>query len=620
MPFEPLVKGVGDAGRALSAPNDQERSSIETTASGSHDLTGQILGGTYRILELLDEGGMGRLYRAEHLRLKRAVAVKVLANHLAHNEGALTRFNREAEIVSQLRHPHVVSILDFDQTEQGAPYIVMELLEGESLANKLDRCHSLPLTDVVRIVSQIAGALQTAHQMGIVHRDLKPDNVFLIAIEDEQIFVKLLDFGISKSTNAACKVTREFDVLGTPDYMAPEQAISTASADHRADQFALASMTYEMLTGKMPFTAESVPQLLYKVVNETPACPSVYAPSLSPIIDEVVLKGLEKKPGDRFPHIQDYAIALAQAAGVPVVHTGLAPTAPPPLRDSPPPPVMASLPRSVRPGAMDQTRTNELRVIAQRYEQSIRPPQAPRTTPIDADTALALQATGPLPIFDSNEPGTGPRMPLRPILRSNAPDARDSGSVPRFSVRPGESVAPTHRSPSPGSVPPIYARTPGSTPPLVRPPSSVPPPYSRKASVVREAPTLRPISELESVIADVRRAVAFGEQQRASGQARRAVHLARDCDERAARVCLSEATTLLEPLLLPQVGGVGRQVTLINARVSSQGDWTPAHFFLLSQLEHPTTVDELLDISPLTRPETLCFIADLSAQGIVQIE
>jgi hypothetical protein len=122
------------------------------------------------------------------------------------------------------------------------------------------------------------------------------------------------------------------------------------------------------------------------------------------------------------------------------------------------------------------------------------------------------------------------------------------------------------------------------------------------------------------VVADVRRAVAFGEHQRAAAQARRVVHMARDCEEKAARHFLAEATSLLEPLLVAQLGGMNRRVALINSRVSSQGDWTPAHFFLLSRIEQPATLEELLDISPLSRPETLCFIAELSAQGIVRVD
>lgn len=646
MPFEPVVKpaaaGIGESADTVGL----DRESAESFTNGSQNLVGRVLGGTYRILESLDEGGMGRLYRAEHVRLRRPIAVKVLANHLAHDAGALARFNREAEIVSQLHHPHIVHILDFDQTDEGAPYIVMELLQGESLARKLDRDRMLPIAEAVQIVAQIAGALQLAHQKGIVHRDLKPDNVFLIAIEDGQIFVKLLDFGISKSTSAAAKVTREFDVLGTPDYMAPEQAISTAKADHRADQFALASMTYEMLTGRMPFVAESVAELLHKVVHENPVSLSYYAPGLPAGIDTVVMRAMAKLPDARFPGIQDFAMALAQAAGVALhANPGVSNSTTPE-----PPPVMASLP-NYNAGPARRTPSGDLSTIARQFEQSLQVPEVPRTAPRRFSTPDGITQTIPAPqhrssgagagrgsgagagrgagasnsglrgtasdtVLDrvtepSAEPppprepsgspsdsGSGSRVPHRPVLRSNGPPDTNpaAGAAPqRHSIRPAEPAPATMRSHSPSS--PAAGEVHRSYP-----------------------PGKRPVGDLELAVADVRRAVSFGEQQRASVQARRVVHLARDCDERQARHCLSEATSLLEPLLMPQVGGSHRKVTLLNSRVSSQGDWTPGHFFLLSRIEQPATVEELLDISPLTRPETLCFIADLSGQGIVRID
>ena len=161
-------------------------------------LIGRLLRGTYRIIAALDEGGMGKLYRAEHQRLRRPVAVKVMARALSANTEALARFRREAEIVSQLDHPHIVQILDFDTTEGGDPYIVMELLAGETLSRRLDQLRILPLRNTVNIVTQIASALTLAHRSGVVHRDLKPDNVVLLRMQDGSIFVKLLDFGISK--------------------------------------------------------------------------------------------------------------------------------------------------------------------------------------------------------------------------------------------------------------------------------------------------------------------------------------------------------------------------------------------------------------------------------------
>jgi serine/threonine-protein kinase len=204
-------------------------------------LIGTTLRGSYRVVEVLDQGGMGMVFIAEHTRLKRRVAVKLLAKHLVGDDNALARFHREAEIISQLAHPNIVQVVDFDTTEAGEPYLVMELLKGESLDTLLERERRLPLAEAVRISMQTAAGLTAAHDAEIVHRDLKPGNIFLSEIPGGASFVKLLDFGISKRTGGSRKLTGQFDILGTPDYMAPEQASGkTALVDHRGDQVSLA--------------------------------------------------------------------------------------------------------------------------------------------------------------------------------------------------------------------------------------------------------------------------------------------------------------------------------------------------------------------------------------------
>jgi serine/threonine protein kinase len=567
-PEPPPIGGVGDSPRPVPPP--------------AGELVGQVLRGTYRILAVLDEGGMGRLYRAEHIRLHRPIAVKVLAHHLAADQAALTRFHREAEIVSQLHHPHIVHILDFDTTELGAPYIVMELLQGESLAKRLDRERMLPIADVVQIVAQIASALNLAHQQGIVHRDLKPDNVFLLKVDADQVFVKLLDFGISKSTSAAAKVTREFDVLGTPDYMAPEQAISTVRADHRADQFALASMTYEMITGRMPFTAESVAELLHKVVHEQPPAASLYAPGLASSVDLVLLRAMSKSKDARFPSIQDFAYALAQATGVPLN------SAPPPLSNSltpqsPPvsdPPVLASLPHFDNAGSRRHPNADLLVPNSQAHDED--------SLPIPETPGAFAPHVAPKRAVRGSDEAAAARLPARPQFRSSLADDTGARNSTQPAVRPSNEAEPnTLRSSS------DPARKPGSSANL---------------------------AELEGAIAELRRAVAFGEQQLALKLAYRVIRVGRDCREGEGKAALTEASSLLELVLLQPLGGIHKKVTLRNVRLSSHGAWTTGHSYLMSRLEQPTTVEELLDLSPLSRPETLCFISDLWRQGIVSVD
>lgn len=304
-------------------------------------LIGKILRGTYLIIETLDQGGMGMVFVAEHVRLRRKVAVKVLAKHLVNDQHALARFHREAEIISQLNHPSIVQVMDFDATDDGEPYLVMELLHGESLEARLEREQRLPLADSVAIAVQTASGLAAAHDAHIVHRDLKPGNVFLMRVPGEGVFVKLLDFGISKRAGAPKGLTGEFDILGTPDYMAPEQASGrTALVDHRGDQFALAVITYQMLTGALPFAGNNVMEVLQRVLNDVPCAPSSINERLPQHIDDVLLKAMSKDPAARYMSISAFAQDLAQASELSLA----ASTSPSPEKTPP----VASAPLSMR--------------------------------------------------------------------------------------------------------------------------------------------------------------------------------------------------------------------------------------------------------------------------------
>ena len=311
---------------SVPAPTDQD--------PGPHPLLGTTLRGTYRILRTLDQGGMGMVFEAEHVRLKRRIAVKVLAQHLAKDAHALARFNREAEIISQLQHPHVVQVTDFDTTEAGEPYLVMELLAGESLAALLERERCLPIADAVRIAHQVSSGLAAAHAANIVHRDLKPANIFLAQVVAGQgAVVKLLDFGISKRAGGGKGLTGEYDILGTPDYMAPEQALGkTAQVDHRGDQYALAVITYEALAGRTPFAGDDVMDVLRQVISNDPPPIQTLAPHVPADVGEVLNRALSKNPEQRFASITEFASALLRASGAslppPTAALGVANTVP----------------------------------------------------------------------------------------------------------------------------------------------------------------------------------------------------------------------------------------------------------------------------------------------------
>jgi len=274
---------------------------------------GTVLGETYRLVRPLAQGGCGDVYVARHERLGSEVAVKVLHPSLAGNAQALARLRQEADIMSAVRHPHIVQILDFDVTERGVPFLVMELLTGRPLIDGAISGTPLEPRAALHIIDQIAQALGAAHAHGIVHLDLKPDNVILVPTDGRDDFVKVIDFGISRATWRD-RPDNEPLITGTPEYMAPEQAQGVSDEiDHRTDQFALASLSYRLLTGYEPFAGGEPAVILHQVVNGTPQPPSRWAPWLGAGVDAVIDRGMSKRSAERYPDVAGFAEALGGA-------------------------------------------------------------------------------------------------------------------------------------------------------------------------------------------------------------------------------------------------------------------------------------------------------------------
>jgi serine/threonine protein kinase len=272
---------------------------------------GTVLGDSYRLTRKLAEGGMAAVYEAVHLRLERRCAVKVLSRELAANTEALARFHREAQITSQLAHPHIVQVTDFGTVASGEPFLVMEYLQGEDLSRRLKRRGRLPSATVLTIIKQITSALSATHARGVIHRDLKPANIFLLDLADGADFVKAVDFGISKIKRSALKLTRASALMGTPSYMSPEQATGKVDdIDPRTDEWALACMTWEMLTGREPFGGRDLTELLYHVVHHDPAPLAGKFAVLSPAVEEVLRRALNKRQRDRWPTVTAFTRAL----------------------------------------------------------------------------------------------------------------------------------------------------------------------------------------------------------------------------------------------------------------------------------------------------------------------
>ena len=309
---------------------------------------GIVLQGTYRIVRPLAEGGCGEIYLAAHTRLPGRFAVKLLHRSLVRDKDALSRFRQEAEITSSLRHPHIVQVFDFNVTDAGVPYLVMELLEGKLLAQRIASVGAMDPAAAGDIVEQIASALHAAHARGIVHRDLKPENIMLLSDAGVADFVKVLDFGISQASWRP-RLTDGERVAGTPQYMAPEQACGLREQiDHRSDQFSLAAIAYTLLTGREPFRGENAIAVLYEVVHTDPVLPSQIVPALSPEIEAVIMKGLAKESADRYPNVLEFASALRAAihGGSPAAFTD--PTCEPPPVRTPTPVLLAEPPRALQ--------------------------------------------------------------------------------------------------------------------------------------------------------------------------------------------------------------------------------------------------------------------------------
>jgi eukaryotic-like serine/threonine-protein kinase len=288
-------------------------------AVGQQQMTlepGTFLRDTYLIQDRLAAGGMGEVYLARHTRLPGTYAIKILNARLAGDAKAIARFQREAEILGLIRHPNVVQLFDFDLLDGGIPFLVMEHIEGRDLAEHLVDSGPLPLGRVVRIVHQIASALEAAHARRVVHGDLKPANVMLVDSEGHPDLVKVLDFGVAQMFGTRSDSGEPTNLmLGTPSYMAPEQAeCRNDEIDGRADQFALAVLTYVLLTGVDPFPGDTTVEVLARIIHAEPAPLGARVAWPADGVETVLRRALCKRAEGRYPHILEFAEQLARAA------------------------------------------------------------------------------------------------------------------------------------------------------------------------------------------------------------------------------------------------------------------------------------------------------------------
>jgi serine/threonine-protein kinase len=290
--------------------------------------------GNFRLLRVLGEGGMGVVYEAEHVTMGRRAAVKMLRADSMRDEKTIHRFFNEARATNEVRHPGIVQIYDCGTTADGAPWLIMELLEGETLGSRLNHAGRLSPAEAVDIGAQSASVLAAAHAAGIVHRDLKPDNLFVVPDQPaaKGVRVKVLDFGIAKlaaGDSATSLRTQTGVLMGTPLYMSPEQCRGTKQVDFRSDIYSLGLIVYQMLAGRPPFVSEGFGELMHMQMN-VPADPlGQMNPSVGPALAFAVAKALEKDPMARHANMTDFAEALIMSLG-----TSLAPGQPLPFSKS----------------------------------------------------------------------------------------------------------------------------------------------------------------------------------------------------------------------------------------------------------------------------------------------
>jgi len=299
-------------------PNTLVRSPTDD-AKANDPLIGTEFVGKYLIKQVLGRGGMGVVYLAEHQLMRRKVAIKVLLTRMLDDESSRKRFEQEARIASQLSHPNAVTLHDFG-VESGLPYLVMEYVEGSTLKSLLKKEGALSVARTIALLSQLEGALSQAHRLGIVHRDLKPDNIILANSDSGEEVPKILDFGISKAVQSSenlgaedTGLTQTGMVIGTPRYLAPEQARGEA-VDQRSDVYSLGIMTYEMLSGKGPFSEGTVLEVIAQHLHTEPPKLSDVAKNISPEVTAVVASALAKQPADRPPSVEAFVEALRQAS------------------------------------------------------------------------------------------------------------------------------------------------------------------------------------------------------------------------------------------------------------------------------------------------------------------
>jgi serine/threonine-protein kinase len=435
--------------------------------------------GNFQLLRTLGEGGMGVVFEAEHVTMHRRAAIKVLRPELIKDEQAIRRFFNEARATNEIRHPGIVQIYDCGTRDDGSPWLIMELLEGETLSRRIAR-GPMAQSEVVTLGSQAASVLEAAHRAGIIHRDLKPDNLFIVNNQETPTGerIKVLDFGIAKlSSSGAAKSmhTQTGMLIGTPLYMSPEQCRGISQVDARSDIYSFGLILYQMVAGELPFVSEGMGELFDMQMNRPPPPLKRKVPSVIPALAAAIEKALRKDPAERFQNMGEVqrALVAAGAAATPSQVSATPATPQPPQSDgriSAPYPLPVSNTTTLSAGAME-----------------IEPLEVPRSRlarPLLIAGVLLLAGGG---LFAARTL-TGDKA-----AADNEAEAKTEAKEARAETKAASAAAPS-RAATPLPQPAPRAAVPTAAPPASRPapapaPSPSPVPSSRITIDLRTAPT-----------------------------------------------------------------------------------------------------------------------------------
>jgi serine/threonine-protein kinase len=475
------------------APRGSQPPPFEDSHAGARTLIGQVLGGKFRAVRILGEGGMGTVYECEHLALGRRVAVKVLHPAQARKKASVQRFHHEAHVAGAIGHPNICEIYDVGELEDGSPFLVMELLQGETLADRIASEGALPFEDIIEIVTQVLSGLVAAHEKGIIHRDIKPENVFLTQRTGLPSVVKLLDFGISKVAGADdLNLTRTGMVMGTPFYMSPEQARGDRNLDRRVDLYATGVVTYECLTGRRPFNAANYNALLVQILTTNPRPPSEIRPAIPDGFEAVVARAMSRDREKRYQTAAEFQRELSALRE------------PAPLRRAMP----ASIPPEPVPLVTPRHRKDVETAAAQAAPKQQRGKQTPEpaSEPDSSDELLAISLeveqrdlldSALNPLVDAEGPSV--EIPIvaeapvsaREIIQPLPRGGPKPPPIPKPSAAPPPSEAEPPMSMAPGTIRQLPPESRPSAPPRTiphPPPSLRPPPIPRPAPAPAPAP------------------------------------------------------------------------------------------------------------------------------------